>query len=67
MEIAMLIRTIVLIVIVGFSCLAQTPVPTSFSFPVPVSFTADYHNFDMVANELGMHIVYPSSSSIHAR
>ncbi len=43
---------------------AQTPVPTSFSFPVPVTFTQEHHNFDMIANEFGIHIVYDSSQSI---
>ncbi len=64
MEVVMFIRTIILLSFAGFVSVAQTPVPTNFTFPVPVTFTAGLHNFDMVANELGMNIVYPSGSGI---
>ena len=60
----MLFRLLLLLMVLCTTLLAQTPVPTSFSFPVQATFTMEHHNFDMVANELGIHIVYDSSQSI---
>lgn len=57
MEAAMFIRTIILLCFAGFVSVAQTLVPTNFTFPVPVTFTAGLHNFDMVTNELGINVV----------
>lgn len=41
------------------------PAPTSFSFPLFFSLSGyDVHNYNMIANELGIHVIYPSGSSI---
>ena len=54
----------VFVVCLQLTSFAQTPVPTSFTFPIPLSFLSDPHGFGMTADETGMHLVYLSGTTI---
>lgn len=60
----MISRVIAAILISMMAARAQSPLPNSFVFSVPLNFTVELNNYDIVSDEKGMHIVYPSGSSI---